>query len=266
MALAAELTGVLVAGAAGPGPERAAALGHEAGDHAVELQPVVEAELRQVDRARDVHRRVGREEAHADRALGGLQVPEVRGVAGELGLRRLRQAGAPARLPGVDARVLGELLELGEDLLGRYRNSFLIRDPRWAVASFAHKWPDVTADEVGFDALGEAYDIACDLHEAAGEPPPVVIDTADLRADPPAVVEAWCEAVDLEFDGDALTWSPGMQPQWELWPDWYRGTAASTGFAPPADEPPPDLPPRLEAVEAECRPVYERLHQQRLRP
>lgn len=155
---------------------------------------------------------------------------------------------------------------LGEDLLGRYRNSFLIRDPRWAVASFAHKWPDVTADEVGFDALGEAYDIACDLHEAAGEPPPVVIDTADLRADPPAVVEAWCEAVDLEFDGDALTWSPGMQPQWELWPDWYRGTAASTGFAPPADEPPPDLPPRLEAVEAECRPVYERLHQQRLRP
>ncbi|HMQ25446.1 MAG TPA: hypothetical protein PKA98_05620 [Acidimicrobiales bacterium] len=155
---------------------------------------------------------------------------------------------------------------LGEDLLGRYVNSFLIRDPRWTVASFADKWPDVTPEEVGFEAIGEAYDIACALHEAAGEPAPVVIDTADLRADPPAMVEGWCDGVDLDYDEGALTWDPGMQPEWELWPDWYGGTAASTGFAPPSDAIIPELPPRLEAIEAECRPVYERLHSQRLRP
>ena len=104
-----ELAGVLVAGAAGAAPERVAALGHEAGDHAVEDDVVVEAELRQVDGARDVHRR------HVGKQLDRDRRPRwSSGSRSRCLPRRTRPGAASGARSSSSARVLVDLL-LGDE-------------------------------------------------------------------------------------------------------------------------------------------------------
>ncbi len=150
---------------------------------------------------------------------------------------------------------------LSADLLDRFTSTFLVRDPRWSVPSMARIWPDLTLEEAGFHRLEEAYELVA---EGSSTPPPL-IDSADLLADPAAVVGRWCRAVGIEPMSSALTWTPGMQPQWRLWPDWYHGAAATSGFAvPDTDQPPPVHDPELVELIAACRPVYDRLLRYRL--
>src|SRR4051812_12874775 len=59
---------------------------------------------------------------------------------------------------------------LSGDLLERFTNSFLIRDPRWSIPSMAKVWPDLTLEEVGFHRLEEAFDLA---RLTTGATPPV---------------------------------------------------------------------------------------------
>jgi hypothetical protein len=142
--------------------------------------------------------------------------------------------------------------------LARFVHSFLIRDPAWTLPSLAAIWPDFTDEEVGFDALAAM---------AARVSDPVVVDGDDLRCDPSGVVRAWCDRVGLPFVPEALSWSPGMPPEWTLWEDWHAEVAASRGFVPPPDGPAPDRhDPRVEGAYRSARPVYEELRQLRLRP
>ena len=78
---------------------------------------------------------------------------------------------------------------------------------------------------------------------------------------PRRVVEAWCERMGLPYDPEALTWEPGMRPEWDLWGDWHASTARSTGFSELRDPPPPPTPdePRLHEAYQEALPVYRRL-------
>jgi hypothetical protein len=150
---------------------------------------------------------------------------------------------------------------LSRELLGRFTNSFLIRDPRWSIPSMHKVWPDLTLEEVGFHRLEEAFDLA---RAVDGTTPPV-IDAHELLANPVGVIGRWCAAVGLDPQPGSLAWEPGMQPQWELWPDWYQGTAASSGFGPPpAEDPPPVHDDDVVELIAACLPVYERLCRHRL--
>jgi hypothetical protein len=147
------------------------------------------------------------------------------------------------------------------DFLGRATSTFLVRDPSWALPSLARKWPDFTDDEAGYAAQGRLFDRACALGDV------VVIDSDDLRADPAGMVAAWCARVGIAFLPESLTWAPGMQDEWVRWRDWYEATAASTGFAPPSDDPPPTVSDaRVRDAIAAARPIYDRLHAHRLLP
>jgi hypothetical protein len=136
------------------------------------------------------------------------------------------------------------------------RHCFLIRHPAATLRSLASTWPDFTDAEAGWVALGRM----ADLVESTGRPL-VVIESERLCADPTTVVAAWCEAMGLAFVPDALTWAPGMRPEWELWPEWHASSAAATGFRPLRDERelPPGAPSRLHDTLAAALPVYERL-------
>jgi hypothetical protein len=152
---------------------------------------------------------------------------------------------------------------LGPDLLKRFSNSFLVRDPAATLRSLARHWPDFTDEEAGWSRLDEAADVV----ESLGDPL-VVVEADALCADPAGVVEAWCRAMDLPYDEDALSWDPGMRPEWELWGDWHRSTARATGFCeldPPPPAPGPDEP-RLHKASLAARPVYDRLASQALQP
>jgi len=152
---------------------------------------------------------------------------------------------------------------LTEDLLGSFVNTFLVREPLAAVSSFARKWPDLTEEEAGYGRLGEAHAVARSL---AGSPPPI-LESDDLATDPPGVISDWCEAVGIDFRPDALSWEPGVIPQWRRWHEWYEGVAESTGFRPPSPDAGPSLEdPRLAAIVDRARPVYGELAAQRLSP
>ncbi|MEZ5238720.1 MAG: hypothetical protein R2716_07140 [Microthrixaceae bacterium] len=162
---------------------------------------------------------------------------------------------------------------LTRELMSRFRNTFLIREPLGALRSLARKWPDFTEEEAGYGALGLAFDLAAAGVSGGGPdrdraPLPLVIDADELAADPGPMVEAWCEAVGIPFLPGALEWEPGMVPQWTRWQDWYRGVAASSGFVRPQScgrgaEDEIELDP---GVVARCAEVYERLRAARLRP
>jgi hypothetical protein len=149
---------------------------------------------------------------------------------------------------------------LTEELLGELVNTFLVREPRAALASFARKWPDLTEEEAGYGRLGEAFAVARRLTGGAAP----VLEADDLARDPSAQVRAWCDAVGVPFVGDAMRWQPGMPAQWELWADWYEGAARSSGFEPPGTTEPPVLDDRVEAIAARARPVYDELADLRL--
>ena len=149
---------------------------------------------------------------------------------------------------------------LTEELLGELVNTFLVREPRAALASFARKWPDLTEEEAGYGRLGEAFAVAGRL---AAEMPPV-LEADDLANEPETQVRAWCDAVGIPFLAGALTWEPGMPEEWQLWRDWYETVAQSSGFEPPAPAGPLLLDERLEAIATRAQPVYEDLTRVRL--
>jgi hypothetical protein len=144
---------------------------------------------------------------------------------------------------------------LDDDLLGELVNTFLVREPRAALASFARKWPDLTEEEAGYERLGEAFAVARRLD--GGAPP--VLEADDLARGPSAQVRAWCDAVGIPFLAGALRWEPGMPAEWQLWPDWYEGVGRSSGFQPPKPGAAVVLDDRLEAIAARARPVYDEL-------
>jgi hypothetical protein len=145
---------------------------------------------------------------------------------------------------------------LDAELLQRFRNSFLVRDPASTLRSLARHWPDFTDEEAGWGALAHAADVVTDIGQRL-----VVLEANELCHDPATVVSAWCKAMDLPFLEEALTWEPGMRREWDLWEDWHSTTARSTGFRELEAPPPPPTPaePRLHEAYQEALLVYERL-------
>jgi hypothetical protein len=106
-------------------------------------------------------------------------------------------------------------------------NTFLIRAPAEIAASYYALYPDMKLHEVG---LEHAYEI----HQAilaAGGPQPVVVDSADLIADPAATMAAYCSAVGVPFSRAALRWAPGDRKEWRQTARWHTRASESTGFA-----------------------------------
>jgi hypothetical protein len=148
------------------------------------------------------------------------------------------------------------------ELLSRFLNTFLIRDPAYALPSLAARWPDFTDEENGYAALARLVALADGLGQNAP-----IIDSDDLCRDPAGTVRAYCDRVGIAFRPDSLEWEPGMRPEWELWPDWYQAAAASTGFRPPSADPPPArTDPHLVRAYERCAPIYDELRARRLRP
>lgn len=138
-------------------------------------------------------------------------------------------------------------------------NVFLIRHPARVVASFAKGYPDLTAEDIGFEAQAELFDHVASLGQTQ-----VVIDSADIRDDPEGMLGALCETIGLEFDPAMLSWPAGPKPYDGVWaPHWYRSLHASTGFAGP-EGPLPELTGHLAELVEETMPYYQVLEAQKI--
>lgn len=144
--------------------------------------------------------------------------------------------------------------------MGGVAHAFLIRHPARVVASFAAKYEDPTADDLGFRRQAELYDSV----RALGQEPPV-LDSVDIRADPGAMLAALCEMLRLEFDPAMLSWPKGGNRDDGVWAaHWYGAVHRSTGFA-GAEGPLPQLTGRAAELAEEAMPHYRKLAENRIR-
>ena len=146
--------------------------------------------------------------------------------------------------------------------LAEARHAFLIRSPEEIAASWYAVEPDLQLEHIGLEALFELYSA---VHVAGGRPP-VVIDSDDLVEQPEATMRAYCEAVDLPFMPEALTWNPADRFEWRRTARWHADVAASSGFErrDQAYAYTVDNSRELARIAAHHRPFYEELYVQRL--
>lgn len=152
------------------------------------------------------------------------------------------------------------------DFLAHFTHAFLIRDPAKTITSMFNKWPDFDEGEVGFPEQRALFDLLTALNN--GTTPPV-IDSDDLLEDPEAMTEKFCDAVQIPFIKDALTWEPGGDPSAHSWWDggsFHANLAQSTGLKPQARKyiELENTPERVQQVHRRMKPHYDHLYQHRI--
>ena len=145
------------------------------------------------------------------------------------------------------------------------RHAFLIRRPEEIAASFRAVEPAMTIDSIGLELLWELFTTVAD---GAPTHQPVVIDADDLVAAPAATMSAYCAAMGLPFDPEALSWQPGERPEWRRSARWHRVVSTTAGFVQRVTDHAETVETSAELARfaAHHRPHYERLRAHRLGP
>jgi hypothetical protein len=141
------------------------------------------------------------------------------------------------------------------DFMGVCTNVFLIRHPARVVASYAKKREGPTLMDIGFVQQAALFDREADRLGHA----PLVIDSADIRANPMQSLTKLCVALGIPFTDRMLSWPPGPKPYDGVWgPHWYGAVHRSTGFD-AAEGALPDLPTAYKHLSDQALPLYDRL-------
>jgi hypothetical protein len=154
-----------------------------------------------------------------------------------------------------------------EAFLSHFTHAFLIRDPAKTLTSLYARWPDFDELEVGNPEQRALFDLVSALN---GKRPPV-IDSDDLLEDPHGITAAFCEAVEIPFIQEALTWPAGGDPSEHSWWDggsFHANLAQSTGLTPQPRKyiDLEDAPERVRRVYRRIMPHYQHLFDHCLRP
>ena len=155
------------------------------------------------------------------------------------------------------------LPDFGLDWANGCRNAFLIRAPEAVLASYTLKRENVTLADIGVERQRELFERECDRIGAA----PPVIDSADVLADPRAILGKLCAAIGIEFSDRMLNWPAGKRESDGVWaPVWYEAVERSTEFGPPrAPAEMKNVGDNLRRIADAARPHYERLAAFKLR-
>jgi len=138
-------------------------------------------------------------------------------------------------------------------------NVFLIRDPQEMLPSLTIQLPHAQMSDTGLQRQWQLFSGLQDAGQRA-----VILDSRELLLDPPGVLAALCEKVDLEFDNKMLHWAAGSIPEDGVWaPHWYHAVHQSTGFETYVKK--TGFPDHLQTLLAECTPWYERLFEHAIR-
>lgn len=133
-------------------------------------------------------------------------------------------------------------------------NVHLLRNPARVVASYGAKRDSVTLDDIGFRQQAELY------ARFGG----VVIDSADIRANPEATLQKLCAEIGLPWDPAMLHWPKGGRVEDGVWAShWYGAIHQSTGFG-GAEGPLPDLSVEQAALTEAALPYYEQMAAKKL--
>jgi sulfotransferase family protein len=143
---------------------------------------------------------------------------------------------------------------LSPEFASKFVNTFIIRDPKYVIASLHKMWPDFTLEETGFEHV---YDLFRYATEVNGEDV-VVVDAMSFSENPGGVLAAYCEHLDVPFDPGSLSWESGEVEEWEMWDGWHDEAQQSTGIK-RAERKDPTLSRDLQQVYDYCLPYYYQL-------
>lgn len=134
-------------------------------------------------------------------------------------------------------------------------NIHLIRHPARVIASYTAKRDAPVLDDIGYLQQRRLFD------QLGG----LVVDSADIRADPERMLRLLCEKIDLPFDPAMLHWPAGPKVEDGIWAaHWYGAIHQSTGFA-AAEGPLPTLDGAGNALLIQALPHFEALSAHALR-
>jgi hypothetical protein len=140
------------------------------------------------------------------------------------------------------------------------RNVLLIRDPAEVVASYVRARESCEPDDIGLPQ--QAW--LLELWDGRGADVPI-IDAGEFLRAPEAHLRWLCDWLDIAFTERMLSWPAGERDSDGVWaPHWYAAVWRSTGFEPwrPREI---ALSDHDAAVAEACRPIYEALHERRVR-
>ncbi|MCL4155514.1 UNVERIFIED_CONTAM: hypothetical protein GTU68_000393 [Idotea baltica] len=146
------------------------------------------------------------------------------------------------------------------DWLAQVQNLFLIRDPRYMVASYTAKRDSNDASDLGYTQLETLFNAASSLPNQD----PLVIDSRRFLEQPEAHLRYICKHLNIEFESSMLNWPAGTRASDGVWhAHWYDSVKTSTGFGAPRTEL-PKLTNEQQALADECMPHFEALNRHAL--
>ena len=150
------------------------------------------------------------------------------------------------------------------EFIRRMTSTFLVRDPAQSIPSHYRLDPGVTLEEIGCEAQYRCFER---FAEVTGRTP-VVVDAADLAADPAGTLRAYCRALELPFIPEALEWDAALPEAWRDVSGWHADLAGSTGIAGPRSSAGPglDAAPHLRGYYEHHLPFYRNMRAHRVAP
>ncbi len=143
---------------------------------------------------------------------------------------------------------------LSPQFASKFVNTFIIRDPKYVIASLYKMWPDFTLEETGFEQIYNLFRYATEVN---GEDV-VVVDAMSFSENPGVILAAYCEHLGVPSDPGSLSWESREVEEWEMWDGWHEEAQQSTGIE-RAERKDPVLSRELQEAYEYCLPYYYQL-------
>lgn len=115
-----------------------------------------------------------------------------------------------------------------ETFFTRVTHSFLIRDPRASILSYAKLDPDMLLEEIGLEAQWRHAEAVA----ARTGKPPVVVRSEAVQADPAGQMHRYWQAVGLADRPEALHWTDPAPADWQQVQGWHGDAMSTTTIRP----------------------------------
>ena len=140
-------------------------------------------------------------------------------------------------------------------------NCFLIRDPKYVIASYGKRFPVENERLLGFIQQEELLKM---IEGQTGRTPPI-LDSKDILMNPEGMLKKLCEMVGIEFSEKMLNWPAGKRDSDGVWaPYWYNRVEESTKFK-PYFEKEIELDDGLISIYQKCKLHYDILWEKRIK-
>lgn len=137
--------------------------------------------------------------------------------------------------------------------LDRVTSSFLVRDLKAAIVSYARLDPDLTLEEIGIEAQWQHFSR---LLSRSGRPP-AVVRSESVQADPQGQMRRYFAAVGLPDRPQALDWNEPAPQDWQQVSGWHQEVMSSTSIRPLSAEQERETQASFDTLVAE-RPHFQR--------